>query len=83
MSLIYINNVEQPGYPFHKISFRLAGIYHEMSLQEFSVRSGLYTVQELNSPVYTEGTTMYRIRRLEWMGNGPYVERYVYTFWDS
>ena len=47
--------VEDPAAPFRSVRFRLAGQLYVMTMEEFAVHSGLYTVPELQTDLYTEG----------------------------
>ncbi|XP_035837093.1 uncharacterized protein LOC118485003 [Helianthus annuus] len=44
--------------PLIEVSFRLAGQWHLMSLRQFAEHSGLYRVEELDTPIYTDGIWM-------------------------
>ncbi|KAJ0940349.1 hypothetical protein HanRHA438_Chr02g0082341 [Helianthus annuus] len=44
--------------PWIEVSFRLAGQWHLMSLRQFAEHSGLYRVEELDTPIYTDGIWM-------------------------
>ncbi|KAJ0825476.1 hypothetical protein HanRHA438_Chr17g0803631 [Helianthus annuus] len=46
---------EDPKHLWVEVSFRLGGQWHEMSLGEFVVHSGIYTLEETDTPIYTEG----------------------------
>ncbi|MFS8024389.1 hypothetical protein Hanom_Chr16g01462651 [Helianthus anomalus] len=47
---------EDPEHPWVKVSFRLGGggVWHRMSLREFVVHTGFFTLEEIESPLYTE-----------------------------
>ncbi|MFS8018492.1 hypothetical protein Hanom_Chr15g01392671 [Helianthus anomalus] len=47
--------LDDPNHSWIEVSFCLAGQWHEMSLIEFVVHSGLYRVEELDTAIYTEG----------------------------
>ncbi|KAJ0495393.1 hypothetical protein HanIR_Chr12g0608291 [Helianthus annuus] len=50
--------VEDPAFPVHEVTFRLAGQEFEMSVREFAVHTGLYTEPELDTDLYTQAVTM-------------------------
>ncbi|KAJ0575400.1 hypothetical protein HanIR_Chr05g0212311 [Helianthus annuus] len=50
--------VENPAFPVHEVTFRLAGQEFEMSVREFAVHTGLYTEPELDTDMYTQAVTM-------------------------
>ncbi|KAJ0567817.1 hypothetical protein HanIR_Chr06g0289151 [Helianthus annuus] len=50
--------VEDPLFPVHEVTFRLAGQQFEMSVREFAVHTGLYTEPELDTDLYTQAVTM-------------------------
>ncbi|KAF5778767.1 hypothetical protein HanRHA438_Chr12g0562701 [Helianthus annuus] len=43
--------LDDPEEPWVEVSFRLMGEWHEMSLREFVVHCGLYTLEETETPV--------------------------------
>ncbi|KAF5774746.1 hypothetical protein HanXRQr2_Chr13g0604181 [Helianthus annuus] len=50
--------VEDPHFPVHEVTFRLAGQQFDMSVREFAVHTGLYTEPELDTDLYTQAVTM-------------------------
>ncbi|MFS7967384.1 hypothetical protein Hanom_Chr09g00785161 [Helianthus anomalus] len=50
--------IDNPDDPWIEVAFRLAGVWHEISLREFVVHYGLYTMEETNTPNYTDGIHM-------------------------
>ncbi|MFS7967386.1 hypothetical protein Hanom_Chr09g00785191 [Helianthus anomalus] len=47
-----LNNSDDP---WIEVAFRLAGVWHEISLREFVMHCGLYTMEKTNTPNYTDG----------------------------
>ncbi|MFS7955479.1 hypothetical protein Hanom_Chr07g00643161 [Helianthus anomalus] len=47
--------LEDPDHPVHEITFRLAGQEFQMRLRDFAVHSDLYTHDELDTKIYTQG----------------------------
>ncbi|KAF5814804.1 hypothetical protein HanXRQr2_Chr03g0115241 [Helianthus annuus] len=50
--------MEDPNFPVHEVTFRLAGQEFQMSVREFAVVTGLYTEPELDTDLYTQAVTM-------------------------
>ncbi|MFS8013865.1 hypothetical protein Hanom_Chr15g01338041 [Helianthus anomalus] len=42
--------LDDPDDPWIEVSFRLAGVWHKMSLREFAVHCCLYTMEETDTP---------------------------------
>ncbi|KAJ0795332.1 hypothetical protein HanPI659440_Chr04g0149281 [Helianthus annuus] len=54
--------------PWVEVSFRLAGEWHEMSLREFVVQYGLYTLEETNTPSTPRASIWPPVRHLSSSG---------------
>ncbi|KAJ0535068.1 hypothetical protein HanIR_Chr09g0426661 [Helianthus annuus] len=60
--------LDDPQDPWVEVSFRLGGQWHEMSLREFVVHSGLYTIKETNTPSTLMASMCYPVRHLSGYG---------------
>ncbi|MFS8033160.1 hypothetical protein Hanom_Chr17g01566241 [Helianthus anomalus] len=52
------NQPEKLDDPWIEVSFRLAGQWHVMSIRQFAEHCGLYRVEELDTPINTDGIHM-------------------------